>query len=202
MTRTNRAITTLATGALLLTALTACGDKNAGAGNSAGGAASGQAPAEQTPQVHARRYTHPVLEFSIAFPEDWNVKQDFETFAIIGVSPQEGDEDVFGENVSVVAQTAPPDMSLEDFAQLMYNGARDGLERFAPRGRSFEPIGEHDAARIDYVYSKGDLRIFSITFILLKDQIAYAINCNATQEEYDRYRATMLEIARSFRFTE
>jgi|GEM_PF-3554612 len=190
----------------LLTGLSLLYGSLAGCDNSTP-AASGQGDgSEQTDGgaeaegIQALRYTHDVLGFSIAYPESWDVKQNFETFAFMGISPQENDEDLYGENVSVVAMSTPPDMSLEDFSALQIRGAKEGLKDYARRGASFEEINGVRAARFDYVYTVKDLRIVSITFIIVKDNIAYAINCKATLDDYDRYRAMMLQIARSFRF--
>jgi len=192
--RIERTLLLLGVGALLLGVMAGCGESEPGTTGDTG------ETAQTGPK--AKRYTHEALGFSIAFPETWDVKKDHETSAFIGVSPQENEDDPFGENVSVVAMSAPQDMSLEEFAELQAQAARQGMERFAPRGSSFETIDDHRAARIDYVHSVRDLRIVSISFILLDDQIAYAINCKATMEDYDRYRAQLLEIARSFRFVD
>lgn len=160
------------------------------------------AKAEEPNTLEARRYTHEALGFSIAYPEGWNVKKDFETFAFMGVSPQEGEDDLYGENVNIVAMSTPKDMSLEDFAKMQIHGARKGLVDYARRGASYETINGNRAARFDYVHTIQDIRIVSITFIQVKDNIGYAINCSATMDDYDRYRALLLQIARSFRFEE
>ena len=182
---------------LLLGPIGACDNKPSAPPTGAG--ASGAAA--ETPGAKALRYSHEALEFSIAFPEGWKVQKDVETFAIIGVSPQEGEGDLYGENVNVMAITTPPGISLEDFAAIQFDQARAMLEEFSNRGRSFEEINGEHAARFDYVHTVDELRIVSITFIMIRDNIAYAITCSAKQDDYDRYRATMIEIARSFRFT-
>lgn len=189
---TNRTLVILASLPLLCASLSACNNKP-------GAQANGGASVSSTKGV---RYSHAALGISIAFPESWKVQKDFQTFAIIGVSPQEGEEDKYGENVSVMAMTTPKGMSLEDFAAIQITQAREILDGYARRGQSFEEINGDRAARFDYVHTVDELRIVSITFILVRNDIAYAITCSSTLEDYDRYRATELEIARSFRFTE
>lgn len=187
------AMTALATGALLAPlALSGCGKP--------GPQTNAKAPA---PGTTARRYTHEALGFSIAFPDDWDVRRDFESrFAFMGVSPKEGEDDPYGENVNVMAMSTPPGMSLEDFSAIQIQQARELLDNYARRGQSFETVNGERAARFDYAHTVDNQRIVSITHILLRDNIAYAITCSATLEQYDRYRAKMLEITNSFRFTE
>jgi hypothetical protein len=188
---TGSTLVILASLTLLCASMGACDSKP-------GAQANGGATASNTKGV---RYSHEALGISIAYPESWKVQKDFETFAIIGVSPQEGEEDKYGENVSIMAMTTPKGMSLEDFAAIQITQARELLDGYARRGQSFEVIGGERAARFDYVHTVDELRIVSITFILVRDDIAYAITCSSTLEDYDRYRATELEIANSFRFT-
>lgn len=203
MTRTRRTLAA-ALAALLPLGLTAC-DNNPGNSTSATNAADTGADSGETkaPGLSAKRYTHEALEFSLAFPETWSVKKDFnERFAIFGASPQEGEEDLYAENVNVMAMTTPEGMSLEDFSAMQIEQARQVLDTYARRGSSFEEINGHKAARFDYAHSVDNLRLVSITFILVNDNIAYAVTCSTTLEDYDRYRRTLNEIARSFRFTD
>lgn len=210
MTRTRRTLAA-ALAALLPLGLTACEKPNGAATATNAADTSTDTSAEnpagngetKAPGLSAKRYTHDVLEFSLAFPETWTVKKDFENrFALFGSSPKESEEDLYAENVNVMAMTTPKDMSLEDFAATQLKMAREVLDTYARRGSSFEEINGHKAARFDYAHSVDNLRLVSITFILVNDGIAYAITCSTTLDDYDRYRRTLNEVARSFRFTD
>jgi hypothetical protein len=201
-----RAVILLAGLSILTGPLGACENKEAPSedASQASGANPGEsgAKADEPEGLAALRYSHGPLGFSIAFPEGWDVQKDSSPFAFIGTSPQEGEEDLYGENVNIMAMTTPPGISLEDFSRDQIQQAKTVLEGYAQRGQSFEDINGEKAARFDYVHTVNDLRIVSITFIQISDDIAYAITCSAQQQDYDRYRAMLLQIARSFRFEE
>jgi len=188
-------------------ALTAC-KKSAPAPNQTGAQTTANPDGAEAdiPKSQVRRFTHDAGKVSIAYPEDWDVKLDTPPFNIIGLSPAEGGEDLFLDNVSVRIGVVGPDADAQKVANIEMRALARDADGFRRKGLSAETIDGTQAIRLDYevdiIDELFERRIRCVLFIMVENELAYAVTCSAFAPDYDRYRGAMLDIARSIRFEE
>ena len=138
--------------------------------------------------------------FSIRFPEDWERKENVMGTVVIALSPAQGADDAFRENVNVTVETLPSPMTLDEYFNLsMVNLGKLLTEARRPEVADAR-IGGEAAKRVVYQTTMGQIGVKGMLYVAVKGNRGYALTCSATPDSFDAYKARFEEIAGTFRF--
>jgi hypothetical protein len=138
--------------------------------------------------------------FSIRFPEDWERKENVMGTVVIALSPAQGADDAFRENVNVTVETLPSPMTLDEYFNLsMVNLGKLLTEARKPEVADAR-IGGEAAKRVVYQTTMGQIGVKGMLYVAVKGNRGYALTCSATPDSFDAYKARFEEIAGTFRF--
>lgn len=148
--------------------------------------------------TRARRYFNRTLGFSMAFPEGWDVKENADNYAMVGVSPEESEGDRILESVRVVFDPQPANMDIGNFAALGQRMLRETLEDYKFLGENRVAIWKYPAAKIDFLHTDQGVPTRSVMFIFLVDGRGCTITASSSPEDWARWEMTLLLICGSF----
>ena len=165
-----------------------------------GNATATPAKAATTPQIKGRYYDKE-KGFSIQFPADWERIAGPQAMgaAILALSPPEGQEDQYRENVNVFTDDAPAEKNLEEYFQETMAGAHKLLTDLVEYEKDQVTLGGVPARRIVISHRLGQVSVKAIEYVLVKGKRGYAITCSAAPEQFDKYKPTFEEIAKGFK---
>jgi len=138
--------------------------------------------------------------FSIRFPAEWEQKENVMGAAVIALSPAEGADDTFRENVNVVVEALPTPMDLERYFDPSMAILKNPLSAGQEPEVSDVALGGEAAKRVVYRMTMGQVAVKSLLYVAVKGRRGYAITCSATPDSFDAYQARFEEIAGTFRF--
>jgi len=146
------------------------------------------------------RYYKKAEGFSIRFPAEWEQKENVMGTVVIALSPAEGADDPFRENVNVVVEALPSPMTLDEY----FNLSRVNLGKLLTEARQPEiadaRIGGEAAKRVVYQTTMGQIGVKGMLYVAVKGNRGYALTCSATPDSFDAYKARFEKIAGTFRF--
>ncbi|MGB2754571.1 MAG: hypothetical protein WBD75_10330 [Phycisphaerae bacterium] len=146
------------------------------------------------------RYYKKAEGFSIRFPAEWEQKENVMGSVVIALSPAEGADDAFRENVNVVVEALPSPMTLDEYFNLSMANLRKLLTEARQPEIADARIGGEAAKQVVYQTTMGQIRVKSMLYVAVKGQRGYAVTCSATPDSFDAYKARFEEIAGTFRF--
>ena len=146
------------------------------------------------------RYYKKQEGFSIRFPAEWEQKENVMGTVVIALSPAQGTDDPFRENVNVVVEALPSLMTLDEY----FNLSMVNLKKLLAAGQEPEvsdiTLGGEKAKRVVYQTMMGQIGVKGTLYVAVKGQRGYALTCSATPESFDADKARFEEIAGTFRF--
>ena len=151
------------------------------------------------PAEEGKRYTSSDGKFSMTFPFTWETKLDFMGTAIASLSPSEGPNDNFKENVNVAVKLLPGRVSLEQKYQEALMVLSRGVEGFMELEDGVTRLGGVEARWLIYSFPAENMHFQILMYLFVKDNESFVITCSATQEKFPQYRDTFFKIANSFR---
>ncbi|MGI9175661.1 MAG: DcrB-related protein [Rhodothermales bacterium] len=138
-------------------------------------------------------------DFRLAAPSDWTVREDVRSVHLIALSPQDGPDDPFRENLNVTTQDVPEGATLDAFYDDAFAEIAKSTIGFSEIETRNVRIGGVPAKRLVYEYPFGQRAFRVLTYVLLDGDQGYFLTGTALAEQYDHYAATFEQIAESFR---
>ncbi len=187
-----------ALGAVLLAlALAACG----GGSPSNGSTASPEATATASPSATsaAERYEDPRYGFTVDVPQGWLVAQETPSGAVVALYPLAGAADAFAENVNVVVEELPTDLTASEYMDVAWGKLEPQLADVEVYGRGDLTVGGLPAASIDYRARFPQIPdpLHLLQVAVLDGRTVFVITYTGT-DEFDRYRPDAEAIIASF----
>ncbi len=145
------------------------------------------------------RYINNKDKFSIQFPNNWEIKENYYGTNVMALSPLENNEDNFRENLNVVVETIPARMSLEDYFSLSVKNLHQ-LNNF---NDEFSGYDEFDNTKVKWLYYTHELANYKLKVVLyqlVKDGKGYSITATAKAEDFDKYKDQFQNSASTFEF--
>lgn len=138
-------------------------------------------------------------DYTIQFPDGWEVQEDYSEAEMVGISPAEGDDDKFLENVTVMTEYLPEDMTFDEYVQINIDscGSLSDSPEEVMSGKT--DIGGMGAKWIKYPYGFGEDKIMMIMYVVERNGKAYMINGAAKYGNFDNYKAIFEKTAETFR---
>ncbi len=187
-----------AIGALALTlALAACGGGGSGG---AGSQPTGSEPtASATAPAVAERYENETHGFALDRPEGWVLEEDPSTGAAVQLYALASAADDFAENVNVVVEELPAELTATEYMDAAWAQLEPQLEGVEQIGREELTVGGMPAASIEYRarFPQAPDPVHLLQVAVLDGRTAFVITYTGT-EEFDRYRADAEAIIASF----
>lgn len=138
-------------------------------------------------------FEHATADFKLAYPVDWASQADI-TPEIVAffLSPQENENDAFGENVIVRYVSATSTMELQQFTDVMLEQerARFPTGSFTLLSREPASLSGLPAERLIYKVAKAvndETDGKAISLITVKGNRGYAVTYGAAENAYDKF---------------
>lgn len=143
--------------------------------------------------------------FSLSFPENWTITNDFQGNTLMGLGPLNNDtssqmkrQGGFGLNISKLKK----DISTSDY----YRSNISALKRDYPDFRIIEEttiiLNGIQTKYIAHQCTEENMLITSIQFYFTSEKLGYVLNGSVVGEDIEKYRELYVEIARTFRLSE
>jgi hypothetical protein len=143
-------------------------------------------------------YRSDELGFSIGFPVDWEVDEDFER-RVVGFFARPVPEDTFRENYTVVAGALESGVTPEDLARV--DAARvTGIDGYTPVGGGETSLDGEPALTVvfDGVAEGVELRFFRL--ITVHEGRSYEFAFIANRDEFENFVPVLDQMLATFRF--
>jgi len=156
--------------------------------------------AEVRPEtITGTTYTHPDHGFSITVPREWEVNDSgFFGTAVMFLSPR-GEGDAFQENVNVVVEKLPRNMTAEEYSNAAIGTMERIITDFKLLDSGRELIGGEEAFGGIYSMRLGKIRTKNIYYAIVQGRRAYVITCAAHPDTFNQYKGVLSGIAKTFR---
>ncbi len=141
-------------------------------------------------------------EFSIIFPDGWEVRIDDSDGAthIEAVSAWEDDEDPFSDYIGIDIQSAGGVSSLSELFDGMVEEQALEFDYFKEVERGKIKLNGNDAMYLIFDIGMDEGRNRVISYTLIKNGKSYLIGCVAEDIKFDDYRGIFEKSAGTFRF--
>jgi len=146
------------------------------------------------------RYYKKADGFSIRFPAEWEQKENVMGTVVMALSPTEGADDPFRENVNVVVEALPSPMTLDEYCNLSMTNLKKLLAVGQEPEVSDATLGGGKAKQVVYQTTVGQIGVKGALYVVVKGNRGYALTCSATPDSFDAYQARFEEIVGTFRF--
>jgi hypothetical protein len=146
------------------------------------------------------RYYKKQEGFSIRFPAEWEQKENVMGSVVIALSPAEGADDAFRENVNVTVEALPSPMTLDEYFNLSMANLKNLLSEGQEPEVSDATLGGEKAKRFVCQMTMGQINVKSTVYVAVKGTRGYLLTCSATPDSFDAYKARFEKIAGTFRF--
>ena len=160
----------------------------------------GGAAEEQEPRL-TLTYTHPETGLTLGVPEGWTA-HPVEDAVVAMISPQNGEEDFFRENILVTADDEFPDPTLDAYVEAL---AAEVRRRYSDtetlEAGDITLDGIQGRWMIDrFTGPKGDARVYRV--VLVREGTAYVLHGTAPVWTFDDYRPVFEAVAQSITWVE
>ena len=149
---------------------------------------------------NAQRHVNTEYGFSIDLPRHWEKREGLDGSVIAAVTPLEGADDAWQENVNVTVGPMPEDVTLDKYLRLNMGLMQQFLPNFEQRGYGDITIGRRKGQWVDYTYDIETYRLQTLMYLVEKDGMVYIITFTGEAKSFPAYVKTFRRIVKSFRF--
>jgi hypothetical protein len=148
-------------------------------------------------QQKYQTYTSKDPAFSISKPVGWKTEEDMsEIIPVAFISPKEGDNDNFTENINVVAENAEG-YELHGYYQANMQMMQNSLEGF----KVLSEIVGSNYYGIVYVHGFQGVNLKVMAFIYHDNASkGYVVTATSTEENFNKYRPIFEKVCKSLKF--
>lgn len=155
---------------------------------------------EVTKERDPERYYNDDLNISVKNLKDWEIKENYQDIPVFFMSPTEGEEDTFQENINMVSENAPG-YSLKEYYDANIAGINQYLIGFEIIKDAVDiKINNHDFKKMVYKHNSQGYDFKVLVFFTVKGGKGYVINCTALNNTFDEYYSDFNKLAESFKF--
>jgi len=144
--------------------------------------------------------------FSVQLPDDWELEEGFSDkyldFVIVGVSPEEGANDPFIENMNVLVEEIGDEMSIQQYFMWNLAGLMQELPQFQVHEKINVTVNGIPMARIVYSWNLDNKRTVTYQYIFVRGDQGYVLTFSSEPNKFNRLRGMFDAVAKSFEFEE
>jgi hypothetical protein len=142
--------------------------------------------------------------FEVKLPDEWELEQGFSDknldFVIVGVSPSDGPNDRFIENMNVLVEEIGNDVNLEEYFMWNLIGLVQELPNFRMLEKANVEVNGIQMARVVYSWDLDHQKTATYQYIFVKENKGYVITFSAEPKKFTAMRRTFDAVATSFEF--
>lgn len=141
-------------------------------------------------------------KFTIQFPEKWEMRKGMAGMDVVGISPLDGPNDKFRENVNIASQFVDQPIDLKAFFDEGQKALSEQLPGFKLIGVGDLTVQGLPVKWIEFTQKSGNLEANVKQFYIIADggKRAYIITGAAPPDSFDNFKPVMQKIVESFRF--
>lgn len=148
----------------------------------------------------AERYYNDELKISVISPKGWEVKENYQNIPVFFMSPIEGENDLFQENINMVSEVAPG-YSLQEYYEANITGINQYLTDFKIIKEPVNvTINDHKFKKMVYQHSSQGYTFKVLIFFAINNGKGYVINCTASTDSFDKYYYDFNSFMETFKF--
>lgn len=146
-------------------------------------------------------YMDRLKKFTVQFPENWEVRPGMAGMDVVGISPLEGPNDTFRENVNVASQVLQSPIKMEEFYAQGKKALSEQLPNFKEIGVGDITVNGLPVHWIEFSQTSNNLQAnIKQFYILSKDgNRAFIITGASAPEKFDTFKTSMDKIVQSFK---
>lgn len=140
--------------------------------------------------------------YSIVVPADWEIQDDgYMSTSMIAMSPVDTTDptDTFTENMNVIREELPYEISLQEYADLSFENAGKMLNNFTILEQGDVTINGVAAKWLIYTHQLNDFTGKVLAYMVIGDSSAYVLTFSADTTDFDTIKPTFTQIAESFK---
>ncbi|UCG61366.1 MAG: hypothetical protein JSV52_13755 [Candidatus Zixiibacteriota bacterium] len=145
------------------------------------------------------RYYADELDFSIKFPEGWEIQVENYGYTVSAYSPLDSDDDMLYETISVSVENLMVSVDLDEYFDAVNRTSQSQLAYFELESAETVTIGDIRAKRAVFSYVNQGETVRSVGYCIVKGRRAYLITCISDDYSYDNYAQEFASAAESFR---
>lgn len=142
--------------------------------------------------------------FSIQLPDSWELEEGFSDehldFVVVGVSPEEGPNDTFVENMNVLVEDVGDKISLNQYFMWNLIGLMQELPNFHVHEKVNVMVNDIKMSRIVYSWDLDKKRTATYQYIFVRGDKGYVLTFSADPGKFPGLRKTFDAVAHSFSF--
>ena len=143
-------------------------------------------------------YVSKEKKFSITFPNDWEIKENFMGTTVLALRPAAAN-DVFRENINVVVEDVPKTMTVDQYFDASLASLKKLLTDFAEIAKGDSTINGQKLKWLTYRHRMGQLKPEVLVYCAVKDGRGYAVTCSTVEGGLDKWRKRFEEIVGTFK---
>ncbi len=145
------------------------------------------------------RYVNKKDNFSIEFPPDWEIKENYYGTTVMALSSLENENDNFRENVNVVVEVIPDGTSLNDYFSASVSNLKQ-LNNFNDEFSGYDEFNNNKTKWLYYSHEMGTYKLKVILYQFINGNKAYSITCTAKEEDFEKFKKQFKDAASTFNF--
>lgn len=140
-------------------------------------------------QAQAKTHTDRDHGFSISFPAAWRVEPNYLGTAVFALSPIEGQEDTFRENINVVHETLPVVITSQQYYDANLKSMKAMLKDFSVSEVLSIQHQASPAILMIGAHTMGQNNVKTLALFYTHGKNGFVITCTAPPETFDRYKS-------------
>ncbi len=155
-------------------------------------------------QEQAGVFKDRLKKFDVKFPEKWELRKGMAGMYVVGISPLDGPNDKFRENVNIASQILDQPIELKAFFDEGQKALSEQLPGFKLIGVGDMTVGGLPVKWIEFSQSSGNIDANVKQFYIIAEggKRAFIITGASPPEEFTKFRPVMDQIVQSFHFNQ
>jgi hypothetical protein len=153
--------------------------------------------AEQKKDVLGREFSG--SSYVISCPSGWQTHNNIMGCDSILINPEFGNDDGFAENITIVLETIPSGISIEEYIKATSESLENAMGAKIV-SLSERVLGPHQAQVLRYEMTMGNRNFDNDAIIITKDSSAYILTLSTmVGDSRAEYHETLMDVAATFR---
>jgi len=144
------------------------------------------------------RYQSHSLGFAVEIPDEWELGEAADSDIMVVLSPVEGEEDLFRENMNIIVTKLDVNVSLRELYNLNVANAKQMLNNFQIVEVELMEINGVQAIKLIYTFQYEQTLMKNIVYLLLHKGTMYTMTFSSLDHRFNEFRPLFETIARSF----
>ncbi len=143
-------------------------------------------------------YTNEEEMFSVEFPIEWGIEENYMGTVVSANSPAESESDSFYENCNVVTESELGDYSLEGYYDINIENMVEYVDAFTILEESDLTMSGVPAILVEFTATFDTVEVHDLQYFLMNGTKAYILTCTGNDSSIESYRNEFENVAQSF----